>query len=493
MTRRLLLTYLSIAVLVLLCLEIPLGYVYSRAERDRMISAAHDEAASLSAFTELSMAVGRESVDLPGRVSECARRIGGQVTVVGRSGALIATSHSLSEQERRDLLGRPDVAGALGGTGSTDVRVSRIGGVQFLSVAAPVGHETPPAAAVRILLPTDTVHARVHRVWLLLALAGLAVLAAVTGFAFAVARWAGRPIRELQRAAAQLADGSLSGPVTVTDGPPEIRGLAATFNQTAARLEHLLSSQRAFAGEASHQLKTPLAALRLRLDNLEPAVAPYAQASLNAALTETDRLARMVEGLLAMARLEEESATSEAVDLERVCTERHNTWAPVFEQYHVLLALTGDRAGPVLALPGAIDQILDNLLSNALRHSPPGSTVTIDLLHRAPDRRRPTSGGRSTSWVDLHVIDEGPGMTEDQRRRAFDRFWRAPDTPKGGTGLGLALVQRLAHAGGGEVTLHSGPTGGLDVVVSLACAKLPDTSQAFPHPRAPSEQLPTRI
>jgi len=163
-TRRLLLTYLSIAVLVLLCLEIPLGYVYSRAERDRMISAAHDEAASLSAFTELSMAVGRESVDLPGRVSECARRIGGQVAVVGRSGTLIATSHSMSEQQRRDLLERPDVAGALGGTGSTDVRVSRIGGVQFLSVAAPVGRETPPAAAVRVLLPTDTVHARVHRV-----------------------------------------------------------------------------------------------------------------------------------------------------------------------------------------------------------------------------------------------------------------------------------------------------------------------------------------
>ncbi|MEU5525086.1 HAMP domain-containing sensor histidine kinase [Streptomyces sp. NPDC047860] len=491
MTRRLLLTYLSIAVLVLLCLEIPLGLIYSRAERDRMISAAHDEAASLSAFAELSMAAGREP-DLPGRVSECARRIGGQVTVITRSGTVMATSHSLSEQQARKLLGRPDVAAALGGTGSTDVRISRIGGVQHLSVAVPVGHDTPPAAAVRILVPTDTVHARVHRVWLLLALAGLAVLAAVAGFAFAVARWAARPIRELRRATAQLADGSLPGPVTVTDGPPEIRDLATTFNQTAARLEHLLASQRAFAGEASHQLKTPLAALRLRLDNLEPAVAPYAQPSLNAALTETDRLARMVEGLLAMARLEEKSATREPVDLERICTERHNTWAPVFEQYHVLLALTGDRAGPVLALPGAIEQILDNLLSNALRHSPPGSTVTIEVRHHAPDRHRPAPDGRAPR-VDLHVTDEGPGMTEEQRRRAFDRFWRAADAPKGGTGLGLALVQRLAHAGGGDITLQSGPTGGLDAVVSLACANRPDTSHAFAHPRTPSQQLSTHI
>ncbi|MGX1566903.1 sensor histidine kinase [Streptomyces sp. NPDC055506] len=492
MTRRLLLTYVTIAVVVLLGLEIPLGIVYARLEQDRLVNAAHDEAASLSAFTELSLAAGREPVELPGRVSECARRIGGQVAVISRSGTVVATSHPMSEQQTHDLLGRPEIAAALAGTNSTDVRTSRIGGVQYLSVAAPVGHESPPAAAVRIALPTDTVHARVHQVWLVLALAGLAVLAAVTGLAFAVARWAGRPIRELQRATVHLADGSLPGPVTMTDGPPEIRSLATTFNQTAARLEHLLASQRAFAGEASHQLKTPLAALRLRLDNLEPAVAPFGHASLNAALTETDRLARMVEGLLAMARLEEKATTRELVDLERICTDRYDTWAPVFEQYRVLLVLTGDRAVPVLGLPGAVEQILDNLLSNALRHSPPGSTVAIELRHRAPDRRRPGVNW-SAPWMDLHVTDEGPGMTEEQRRRAFDRFWRAPNAPKGGTGLGLALVQRLAHAGGGKVALHPGPTGGLDVVVSLPCSNGPDPSHAFHHPRIHGQQMSARI
>ncbi|MGW5968777.1 sensor histidine kinase [Streptomyces sp. NPDC055186] len=470
MTRRLLLTYLSIAALVLLCLEIPLGFVYSRAERDRMINAAREEAASLSAFAELSLASGREEQDLPRRVTECAERIGGRIAVISRSGSLIAASHPLSEQEARELLGRPDVAAAPNGTGSADLRTSGMGGVQYLSVAAPVGHATPPDAAVRISVPTGTVHGRVHQVWLLLALAGLTVLAVVAGFAFAVARWAARPVRELQRATVRLADGSLPGPVAVTDGPPEIRSLAATFNQTAARLEHLMASQRAFAGEASHQLKTPLAALRLRLDNLEPAVAPSGRASLSAALTETDRLARLVEGLLTMAGLEEKSATRDVVDPQRVCAERHQTWAPVFEQRNVLLALTGERAGPVLVLSGALEQILDNLLSNALRHSPPGSTVTIHLRGcRASERRRAAADGR-TSFVDLHVIDQGTGLTEEQRLRAFDRFWRAPDAPKGGTGLGLALVQRLAHAGGGHVVLRAASQGGLDAVVSLPCA-----------------------
>ncbi|GAB2781568.1 HAMP domain-containing sensor histidine kinase [Streptomyces chlorus] len=497
MTRRLLLTYLSIAALVLLCLEIPLGFVYSRAERDRMVRVAHDEAASLSAFAELSMDAGREAQDLPRRVTECARRIGGQVTAVSRNGTVIASSQPMSPERARDLAGLPEVATALGGRGSTDVRTSRIGGVQYLSVAAPVGHAVPPVAAVRITLPTDTVHARVHQVWLLLALVGLAVLAVVAGVGFAIARWAGRPIRELEQATLQLAGGSLAGgPVTVTNGPPEVRSLAAAFNQTAARLEHLLASQRAFAGEASHELKTPLAALRLRLDNLEPAVADHGRGSLAAAQTETDRLARMVEGLLAMARLEEKAARREPVDVARVCAERHRTWAPAFQDHGVLLRLTGDRVGPVRALPGAVEQILDNLLSNALRHSPPGTTVSLQLRHRADryraDRRRTASDGRA-SWAELHVSDEGPGMTEEQRRRAFDRFWRAPDAPKGGTGLGLALVQRLAHASGGDVTLRPAPTGGLSAVVRLSRVDRPEGSHAFPRPRPPARRQPAEI
>jgi signal transduction histidine kinase len=129
-------------------------------------------------------------------------------------------------------------------------------------------------------------------------------------------------------------------------------------------------------------------------------------------------------------------------------------------------------AGQVLAVPGAVEQILDNLLSNALRVSPQASTVVIELRRQASPERRfphhfPHYRAQGPGRVELHVIDEGPGMTEEQRRRAFDRFWRAPGAPKGGTGLGLALVQRLALACGGDVTLRPAPGGGLDAVVVL--------------------------
>ncbi|MDH6627611.1 signal transduction histidine kinase [Streptomyces sp. LBL] len=495
MTRRLLLSYLSLAALVLLCLEIPLGYLYSRGERERVITVAEDEAESVSAYASLSLAAGRAERDLPGRVAHCAARIGGQVVVVDSVGAPIATSHQLTPDASRALASRPGIVAALRGTSTVDVRTSTIGGVQYLSVAVPVGHGTRPEGAVWLTLPTHVVHERVHHIWLLLALGGLAVLTAVTFAAFAIARWTGRPIRELERATNELASDSRAAPiaVTVTKGPPEVRSLAAAFNRTAARLAHLLDSQHAFAGEASHQLKTPLAALRLRLENLEPNVSARGRSSLTAAVTETDRLARMVEGLLAMARLEEHAAIPGPVDVGAVCAERHHTWTPLFAQQGVSLVLFAGGEGSVLALPGAIEQILDNLLSNALRASPPATTVTIELRPHTPSRRTLRDARARPSWVDLHVTDEGPGMTADQRARAFDRFWRAPGAPKGGTGLGLALVQRLAHASGGEASVRAAGTGGLDAVIRLPSALPAPGSHTLGRPGPRRREVPTRI
>lgn len=502
MTRRLLLSYLSLAALVLLGLEIPLGFVYSRAERERIVNSANDEAESVAAYTALSLAAGRRD-ELAERARHCAERIGGKVVIVDADGRLLASSHSLSGAEEKTLPSQPEISAALRGRATTDVRTTTTGGVRYLAVAAPVGHATPDTGsdrrddqddadrapdagsvtvaagaatvttqgAVRVTLPTTMVHARVFAVWLLLVLAGLAVLTGVAAVAFAFARWTGRPIRQLEEATHRLAEGGTATSVVVTSGPPEVRSLAAAFNTTAARLEHLLASQRAFAGEASHQLKTPLAALRLRLENLEPDIARRARPSLDAAVTETDRLARMVEGLLAMARLEEAAAIPAQVDLGAICAERHRTWGPLFERDGVSLVLFAGVVGPVTAVPGAVEQILDNLLSNALRASPAHSTVTMELRLHVPARRALREA--RPHWVDLHVTDEGPGMTPEQRARAFDRFWRAPGAPKGGTGLGLSLVQRLAHASGGEVTLREAATGGLDAVVRLPSAERP--------------------
>lgn len=195
MTRRILLSYLTLAALVLLCLEIPLGFVYSRGERERVVGAARDEAESVSAYAALALETGRAERDLPERVVHCAARIGGKVVVVDGAGALLASSHPLSGKASAALASRPGIVAALRGASTADVRTSTIGGVEYLSVAAPMGHGTQ--GAVWLTVPTRMVHERVHHVWLLLALGGLGVLTAVVLVGFGIARWTGRPIREL--------------------------------------------------------------------------------------------------------------------------------------------------------------------------------------------------------------------------------------------------------------------------------------------------------
>jgi hypothetical protein len=230
-----------------------------------------------------------------------------------------------------------------------------------------------------------------------------------------------RPLRTLHRATTQLAEGHLADPPDATTGPPELRELAASFTHTATRLQQLLDAQQAFAGEASHQLKTPLTALRLRLENLEPYLDQRAHASLDETIQEVERLSRMVHGLLALARRENTPTTPEPTDLDAVLAERAAMWELLAAEQHVALAVTGTAAGPVWAIPGGLEQIIDNLVANALRVSPTGTTLT---LTRAPG-------------AELHVIDQGSGMTAADRERAFDRFWRASDSHHDGTGLGL--------------------------------------------------------
>jgi signal transduction histidine kinase len=159
----------------------------------------------------------------------------------------------------------------------------------------------------------------------------------------------------------------------------------------------------------------------------------------------------MVHGLLALARLENTATTPEPTDLDAVLADRAASWEPLAAEQHVTLTLTGPPAGRVWAIPGALEQIVDNLVANALRVSPPGTTLT---LSQAPG-------------AELHVIDQGPGMSPADRERAFDRFWRASDSHHDGTGLGLPIVRHLVRASGGEITLRPAPGGGLDACVYL--------------------------
>ncbi|MDP1803775.1 MAG: HAMP domain-containing sensor histidine kinase, partial [Acidimicrobiales bacterium] len=318
--------------------------------------------------------------------------------------------------------------------------------------------------AVRVTFPTSAVDARVRRNWLTLGAIGGLTLAAAAVAGLALGRWASRPLRDLERATTALGRGDLAARSPVGAGPPEVRRLAAAVNETADRLQELMGAQEAFVADASHQLRTPLTSLRLRLELLEQALAGGGQSTeatgVAASLREVARLSRLVDGLLALARVERSasSATAEVVDLRSALEDRAEAWSAVAADEDASIVVEADLVR-ARATPDRLAQVLDNLIANAVEASPAGGVVVL--------RAFLGPGG-----VELHVADQGPGLPEEAREHAFDRFWsgREGGGRLGGSGLGLAIVRKLVEADGGTVELRARPAGGIDATVVLAPA-----------------------
>jgi signal transduction histidine kinase len=329
---------------------------------------------------------------------------------------------------------------------------------RHLVITVPAKNDGEVVGAVRIVYSTSGL---THRLWVIWGFrAGLAV--AVLGVAALIGAAAARritaPLRQLNEMASKLSDGDLTARAPVT-GPQETQTLALTLNQAGERLDTLIASQRIFVADASHQLRTPLTALRLSLDNIADGVDDeFVREDVEQATAEVVRMSRLVNGLLVLARAEAKVSAAEPLPLHDIVAERLSVWRPAADERGVTIALWGsgvDDRPSVLASPGHLDQVLDNVLSNALEVSPDGGTITV----------RTAAGARE---VVLSVADEGPGMSDAEKSRAFDRFWRGQGlTGRSGSGLGLAVVKQLVTDDGGTVTLTDAPGGGLMVRISL--------------------------
>jgi signal transduction histidine kinase len=290
-----------------------------------------------------------------------------------------------------------------------------------------------------------------------------------------------RPLKGLDTVARRLADGDLAIRAKVGSGPPELRRLGTTFNTMAGRLEALVHGNRAVIADVSHQLRTPLAALRLRLDLLAADTDPETGHELAGALDELARLSRLVDGLLTVARAENVVPVPVVVDVAEVAGERVVAWHPVADDRSIILvaATAGNGSGlgsalgvgrstgtPVLAWigEGHLEQILDNLIANALEALNPGNLVRLTTSVTA-------------SGVRITVSDNGPGMSAEDRDRAFLRF--TTSSPNG-TGLGLAIVHRLAISNGGTARLDETPGGGLTVTLDFPGVPVTNGSAAAP-------------
>jgi signal transduction histidine kinase len=444
-TRRLLLGYLGITLFVLVALEVPLGVQNGRSERRDLVAKVTRDATVLAQDAEDAVQSQK-----PAELSQVATvayayagSTGSRVVVVDRRGyALVDTSGRVAGAE--SFATRPEIRAALKGGYSVGERTSKTLGTRLLYVAVPIASGGVVHGAVRVTYPTSALDARILHYWLLLAGIAAVVLAAAALVGARLARFVTRPLRGLEQAAAAVGAGDLDARAPETVGPPEVRSLARVFNETVAKLGQLLRAQEEFVADASHELRTPLTALRLRLEN----------GDAEGALPEAERLGELVESLLVLARSDAGASPAERVDPAECIRARVAAWRPLADEHAVRLEEVVNGVVPVRAGPGRLDQVLDNLVSNALDHAPPGSAVTVSAASAPP-------------WVELRVSDQGPGMTAEEQARAFDRFWRAPSSSHPGSGLGLAIVRKLVEVDGGEVELTPAPGGGTSAVVRL--------------------------
>jgi len=264
-----------------------------------------------------------------------------------------------------------------------------------------------------------------------------------------------RPLFAMSQAVAKRQPDALA-PLSERNLPQELQPLAASLNALLGRLDSALGAQRRFTADAAHELRTPLAALKLQLDvarraNDQPARAA-AYDDLNAGV---ERASHLVDQLLTLARIEPEALATRAVDCDLAAIAKESIVArgALAAKKHIDLGLAREAAAPVRGDPASLAILLSNLLDNALRYTPAGGKIDVAV---------DSVDGRAV----LTVVDTGPGIPAEERERMFDRFFRGVDNRELGSGLGLSIVKRIADAHRAAIELGS-PEHGSGLVVTV--------------------------
>lgn len=281
----------------------------------------------------------------------------------------------------------------------------------------------------------------------LLALGALLSLAVYAGIR--------RGLVPLTRLAAQLEHRSVDAllPIEMAQAPTEVRTLVLAVNALLGKVARSVNQEKRFLNDAAHQLRTPLAGLISQVELAQrQASDPALRDRLDKVLTGAQRSAHLVHQLLTLARTETQ-ARREPMDLALLAREVAREWTPRALAAHMDLGYEGAQQVPLLGDALQLREALTNLLDNALRYTPAGSTITV---------RVNVEGEHAVAAVE----DSGPGLSDDELDHVFQRFWRASNVP-GGCGLGLAIVQEIAQRHGGEARAERLHPQGLRVVLRL--------------------------
>lgn len=462
---RLVLAFGYILLVVIVALTIPLAINLGARARTEV------ESQALLGVQTIAAGIGKEGLKagppLDRQASVYALEVDGRVLVVDKEGVVLADSDHLAVGENYATCRRPEILAALGmtcaadgsitevpATANTIIRFSETENADLLLAAAPVLDESKVAGAVRITRNIAAVNDAVRTVRIGIVVIGLVGLLAGMLIAFALANSLARPLIRLADAARRLGDGDLTARVGDVGGAREVKDLGESFDEMADRMERTVRSQREFVANASHQLRTPLTGMKLRLETAEGDTNdPQLRRQLQAADLEVDRLADTVDRMLVMANsIEQGSAT--LVDLREVADRAATRWNERAERHGAQVTARGQS---VTALTNAVDldQIVDNLIDNGLAYG----TGPIGI-----------ETGSNGNRVFLAVRDHGTGIPAADRTRVTERFYRGRGAPSGGSGLGLAIARDLVEKWGGELIIGDAEGGGARIELRFRAA-----------------------
>lgn len=443
MRVRLQATLTVMMTVVVVALAAPLAGIIADIQQQRVLVDRLADTKRLASVAEQST-TDVDTRALRGDLDQYARVHGIRSAVYTLDADVRMASHGSGAWQSADVLQHVQVA--LSGRG--DSTASRIWPWESrdLVVAEPVVRDGDVIGSLVTVSPTDRLRQQVGQWMLLIALASLGAVFGCLTVAARITSWVLRPVVQLDRAAHQIGAGKLAARAPGAGGPPELRRLARSFNDMAAHVEAAASRQAAFVADASHQLRNPLHALQLRIDQLELEHAERTD-SHRLVRAEARRLARILDELLRLARVEGPVGDSEEVDVAAVVADRLDAWSPVAVDRGIRLDVAAGQAVADLE-PTALGTALDAVLDNALKFTPRDGSVTVQVREEA-------------SNVVVAVADSGPGLTDAELDRATDRFWRGPrHHDVAGTGLGLSIAQAVLQKYGARIDLaHNEPRG----------------------------------
>ena len=395
---------------------------------------------------EVVAATAAGTEDLDALVATSAREVRGRVLIVDRRGEIVADSEPGGVGA--DYSTREEIAAALRNVPTQVTRDSETLGAPILATAVPIVRAGRTDGAVRVTQRVEAVGRAVRSATVGLVLVGLIVLALGLGAGAVLAASVTRPLRRLAFAARRAGEGDLSVRVPV-EGSLEQQEVAGAFNEMTGRVQRMVDAQRDFVGDASHQLRTPLTGLRLRLEEAAATADGPALEQIDGALGEVDRLSGVVNELLVLSEAGAARPPDAATDLLAAARR-------AVARYPASDLVVSGSSSVVRCTVDDLDRILDALIENAIHYGPADGRIGLVV---APGR--------------LEVADEGPGLAPGEEETIFARFHRGAvgrASRRRGTGLGLAIARELAGRWRGTVALANGAGGGAVATITLPLA-----------------------